>query len=232
MAPAGYGNRVEGLHAVAAAADAGRVKHLLVDRSRQTRADVLAMIDLVGKTKVSLVDDVRVGAHTDAPQGVAAECAPISPVTLESLKSAKTALLVLDHIEDPHNVGALARSGLAAGITGLVVSSRRAAPLSATAFKAAAGALEKVPVAVVGSIPEALSRLKDLDIWLVGLDAGADESLFDLQLLTEPVAVVVGAESRGISHLAAQRCDVLASIPMVGGAESLQCVGFRRRCCF
>ena len=118
MAPAGYGNRVEGLHAVAAAADAGRVKHLLVDRSRQTRADVLAMIDLVGKTKVSLVDDVRVGAHTDAPQGVAAECAPISPVTLESLKSAKTALLVLDHIEDPHNVGALARSGLAAGSPG------------------------------------------------------------------------------------------------------------------
>ena len=101
------------------------------------------------------------------------------------------------------------------------MSSRRAAPLSATAFKAAAGALEKVPVAVVGSIPEALSRLKDLDIWLVGLDAGADESLFDLQLLTEPVAVVVGAESRGISHLAAQRCDVLASIPMVGGTESL-----------
>jgi 23S rRNA (guanosine2251-2'-O)-methyltransferase len=221
MAPAGYGNRVEGLHAVAAAADAGRVKRLFVERSRQARPDVLAIIGQVGNDRVSLVDDLRDEAHTDAPQGVAAECAPILPVTLESMSSPETALMVLDHIEDPHNVGALARSGLAAGITGLVVSSRRAAPLSAVAFKAAAGALEKVQVAVVGSIPEALSRLKDLNVWLVGLDAGAGESLFGLQLLTEPVAVVIGSEGGGLSHLAAKRCDVLASIPMVGVTESL-----------
>ena len=221
MAPAGYGHRVEGLHAVAAAAEAGRVKRLYVDRSRETRADVLAIIDLVGKSKLSLVDDLRRDAHTDAPQGVAAECVPISPVTLESLSSPMAALLVFDHIEDPHNVGALARSALAAGITGLVMSSRRAAPLSSVAFKAAVGALEKMPVAIVGSIPEALSRLKDLDVWSVGLDADADKSLFELQLLTEPVAVVLGAEGGGLSHLTAKRCDVLASIPMTGKTESL-----------
>ena len=221
MALAGYGNSVEGLHAVAAAVQAGRVGRLLVDRSRRTRPDVLALIDLVGADDVSFVDDLRNGAHTDAPQGVAAECVPIAPVSLESLAGPDAALLVLDHIEDPHNVGAIARSALAAGVTGLVVSSRRAAPLSAVAFKAAAGALETMPVAVVSSIPEALSRLKDLDVWLVGLDAGAVESMFGLQLFTESVAVVLGSEGDGLSQLASKRCDVLKSIPMVGDTESL-----------
>ena len=136
MAPAGYGNRIEGLHAVAAAASAGRVNHLFVERSRQTRADMVAIINLVGESKVNLVDDLRDGAHTDAPQGVAAECTPISPVTLEVLGQPKAALLVLDHLEDPHNVGAVARSAVAAGISGLVVSSRRAAPLSAVRVRA------------------------------------------------------------------------------------------------
>jgi len=221
MAPAGYGDRVEGIHAVAAAATAGRVRRLFVDRGRQSRSEVSSIIDLVGQSKVSLVDDLRNQALTDAPQGVAADCIPLNPVTLESLASSGAALLVLDHIEDPHNVGAVARSALAAGITGLIVSSRRAAPLSAVAFKSAAGALEKLSVAVVSSIPEALSRLKDLEVWVVGLDAGATESLFGLQLLTESVAVVIGSEGEGLSQLAAKRCDVVASIPMSADAESL-----------
>lgn len=206
---------------MAAAAAGGRVKRLLVDRGRVSRSDVQAIIDLVGETKVSLVDDVGDDAHTDAHQGVAAECVPIRPVSLASMNGPAAALLVLDHIEDPHNVGALTRSAHAAGISGMVVSSRRAAPLSAVAFKAAAGALENMPVAIVSSIPDALSRMKELDIWLVGLAAGADQSLFDLSLLTESVAIVIGSEGDGLSHLAAKRCDVLASIPMVGETESL-----------
>lgn len=221
MAPAGYGDRVEGIHAVAAAVDAGRVSRLLVERGRAGRSEVATIMDLVGASKVTLVDDLRSQAHTDAPQGVAADCDLLNSVTLESMAGPEAAILVLDHIEDPHNVGALARSALAAGVTGMVVSSRRAAPLSAVAFKAAAGALEKMQVAVVASIPEALSRFKDLDVWAVGLDAGADESLFGLQLLTESVAVVIGSEGDGLSHLAAKRCDVLASIPMAGDTESL-----------
>jgi 23S rRNA (guanosine2251-2'-O)-methyltransferase len=103
----------------------------------------------------------------------------------------------------------------------MVVSSRRAAPLSATAFKAAAGALERLPVAVVGSIPEALNRLKDHGLWIVGLEARAEQSLFGLDLLTEPVAVVVGSEGSGLAELARRRCDVLASIPMASETESL-----------
>lgn len=221
MAPAGFGSRVEGLHAVAAAVEAGRVNRLFVERSRRERADVAALVARVGSDRVRVIDDVRTLATTDAPQGVVADCRPIISVTLESLSGEDAALLVLDHVVDPHNVGAVARSARAAGITGLVTSSKRAAPLSAAAFKASAGALEKLPVAIVGSIPEALSRLKEFGVWIVGLDTSAERPLFGLELLTEPVAVVIGSEGIGLSQLAAKRCDVVVSIPMVAGAESL-----------
>jgi 23S rRNA (guanosine2251-2'-O)-methyltransferase len=101
------------------------------------------------------------------------------------------------------------------------MSARRAAPLSPAAFKSAAGALERLAVAVVGSIPDALASLRALGLWVVGLDQGAEQSLFGLQLLTEPVAVVVGAEGGGLSRLTARRCDLLVSVPMVSGSESL-----------
>lgn len=219
MAPAGYGNSVEGIHAVAAALEAGRVEKLYVERGRRNRlGELLADVD---DAIVKVVDDVRSLADTDAPQGVVARCRPIQPVTLESLAGERAGILVLDHVEDPHNVGAAARSALAAGVSGMVVSAHRAAPLSATTFKAAAGALERLRVAVVGSIPEALSRLKDHHVWIIGLEAGAKTSLFGLELLTEPVAIVVGSEGSGLAELTRKRCDVLASIPMAAGFESL-----------
>lgn len=219
MAPAGYGDRVEGFHAVAAALAAGRVENLYVERSRRGRLG--ALLEGLGQPSVEFVDDVRPMADTDAPQGLVARCRPIPPATLESLAGDDAAILVLDHVEDPHNVGAAARSALAAGMTGMVVSSRRAAPLSATTFKAAAGALERLPVAVVGSIPEAMSRLKDHGVWIVGLEAGAEDRLFGLDLLTEAVALVVGAEGAGLAELTRKRCDLLVSIPIAADTESL-----------
>jgi len=219
VAPAGYGDRVEGVHAVTAAIRAGRVERLFVERGRLARlSDVLSGLD---DSAISVVDDIRSLAGTESPQGIVAHCRPIQPVTLESLTGDTPAVLALDHIEDPHNVGASARSALAAGMSGMVVSSRRAAPLSASTFKAAAGALEHLPVAVVGSIPEALSRLKDRGLWIVGLEPGGDQGLFDLDLLTEPVAIVIGAEGTGLAALTRRRCDVLAFIPMTRQAESL-----------
>ena len=232
MAPAGYGNRVEGLHAVAAAAAAGRVRRLWVEKRRIDRFEVRSILDLVGEDQTSVVADVRSLAETEAPQGVIAECAPIIPTPIDDLAQPGAALVVLDHIEDPHNVGAVARSALAAGMTGLVVSSKRAAPLSASAFKAAAGALEKIPVSVVGSIPEALNRLKGGGVWIVGLEAESDTELFGLEILTEPVALVVGAEGSGLSALAAKRCDVLAAFPMAPGSESLNASVSAALACF
>lgn len=219
MARAGYGDSVEGVHAALAALAAGRVERLFVERSRTERlAELLGAVD---RSIVSFVDDVRPLADTSAPQGVVARCRPIRPINLDELAIDSAAVLVLDHVEDPHNVGASARSARAAGLTGMVVSARRAAPLSAAAFKAAAGALEHMPVAIVNSIPEALSRLNDRGVWVVGLDASGAQNLFGLDLLTEPVAVVVGAESAGLAELTRKRCDLLVRIPMASGAESL-----------
>lgn len=232
MAPAGYGNRVEGLHPVAAAAAAGRVRRLLVEERRRDRSEIASIVEVVGPDRVRIVPDLRAMAETEAPQGVIAECEPIMPANLDDLAGSDAALIVLDHVEDPHNVGAIARSALAAGVAGMVVSSRRAAPLSSTAFKSAAGALETLPVAMVGSIPEALSRLKGRGVWIVGLQAGAGRSLFGLALLTEPVAVVVGAEGSGLSSLVERRCDVLASIPMASEAESLNASVAAALACF
>lgn len=220
MAPAGYGHRVEGLHAVEAAARAGRVSRLWVERSRSKRPEVAAIAALVDGP-VETVEDVRAKADTTAPQGVVAECRPIPALELSDLRERSDALVVLDHVEDPHNLGAVARSMAAAGVGGLVVSDRRSAPLSAAAFKAAAGALERVPVSIVSSIPEALARLKKLETWVVGLDAAAGQTLFGLDLLTQPVAMVIGAEGAGLSRLTAERCDVMVSIPMAGASESL-----------
>lgn len=221
MAPAGYGSRVEGVHAVAAAARAGRVERLWVEERRLGRGEIASVVERVGRDRVSVVRDVRPHAVTEVPQGLVAECRPILPVTLDALAGETAAVITLDHVEDPQNVGAVARSARAAGVTGLVVSSRRAAPLGAAAFKAAAGALETLPVAVVGSIPEALSRLKSAGLWVVGLDAGGEEELFGLGLLTEPVVAVIGAEGKGLGELTRKRCDVIVSIPMAGDSESL-----------
>ena len=223
MAPPGIGDRVEGTHAVAAALEAGRVRRLLVERGRVEA--VSAILDEAERRgiAVDVVEDVRASSITDAPQGVVAECRPIPSVSIEIAVEAgdPPALVILDHVEDPRNVGAIARSAVAAGITALVVAGRRAAPLGATAFKAAAGALEQLAIVEVSSIANAVADLERLGVWVVALDAGGDRSLFGLDLLAEPVALLLGAEGGGVSRLARERADVVASIPLVGDIESL-----------
>ncbi len=223
MAPAGIGAEVEGLHAVTAAAAAGRVECLYVEASRSAALPHLAEMVEGSGGEVRVVSSLGKLASTTAPQGVVARCRPLPLVTLgEAVAAAHpAALVVLDHLEDARNVGAIARSALAAGMGGLVLARRRSAPLGAAAFKAAAGALEHLAVAMVSSVAAAVAELKRLEVWTVGLAAGADESLFGLRLLSEPVAIVVGAEGGGLGGLVAARVDVLASIPLAGPVESL-----------
>ena len=220
MAPAGIGDSVEGLHAVREAIRSGRVERLLVDRRRANDVD-----ELIGgkRIPVDILDDIRSQARTDAPQGVIARCRPIPTVSLDDAISLgdPAALMVLDHVEDPHNLGAVARSARAAGVRVIVVGDRRSAFIGAVAFKAAAGALEYVRVCVVKSIADAVTRLKKSGVWTVGLTADADDNLFGLSLLTEPVAIVAGAEGKGLSRLVEERVDVRASIPMATGVECL-----------
>lgn len=221
MAPPGIGSKVEGVHAVAAALAAGRVDRLTVERRR--REALSPVLEHASGVPISEVDDLTGVADTLAPQGIVAYCRAIPARSLDQLvdETDRPALVVLDHVEDPHNLGAVARSALAAGASGMVVAARRSAPLGATAFKAAVGALEHLPVSVVNSVPDAIARLEDRGVWTVGLDSAADESLFGCPLLEEPVAIVLGGEGSGLSRLAAKRVSKLVAIPMAPGVESL-----------
>ncbi|NOY54662.1 MAG: 23S rRNA (guanosine(2251)-2'-O)-methyltransferase RlmB [Actinobacteria bacterium] len=220
MARAGIGAELEGVHAVEAALDRGRVETLIVERARLPKLEDLMSHAREQGVGVKVVDELE--AVTAVPQGVRALARPIRTVALDELiDPAPAAVVVLDHLQDPHNVGAVVRSAVAAGMTGLVVSDRRSAPLGPTAFKAAAGAFERLRVCVHPSSADAVARLKQLGLWTIGLSADGDTSIFDFDLLTEPMAVVVGGEGQGLGRLVAKRCDVLAHIPMAGAVESL-----------
>lgn len=225
MASAGIGDRLEGFHTVRAAVDAGRVTEVLVERSRMKREDYVALLDeAAGRgARVEVVADVRDRAATGAPQGIVARARPIPFSSLDDAIAASDppALLVLDHLEDPRNVGAIARSMVAAGVKALVVPERRSAPLGATAFKAAVGAFEKLTVVQVKSTADAMRRLRKAGIWLVGLDSDGDRPLFGCDLLDQPVALIVGAEGKGLSHLASDLLDVKVTIPISPEVESL-----------
>ncbi|MBE3599050.1 MAG: 23S rRNA (guanosine(2251)-2'-O)-methyltransferase RlmB [Limnochordaceae bacterium] len=172
-------------------------------------------------------------AGTEHHQGVVARATPLGWVELEALlqrakepaagghPSMPPMLVVLDRLQDPRNVGALLRSADAAGAVGAVVASRRAAPLSDVAVRASAGAAQHLPVARVSSVAEALERIKEEGFWAVGADPSADRLAWDVDMAGQAVAVVVGAEGKGLSPLVRRRCDVLVRLPMLGKVGSL-----------
>lgn len=129
-------------------------------------------------------------------------------------------LLILDGVQDPHNLGACLRTADAAGVTAVIVPKDRAAGLSATVRKVASGAAETVPLIQVTNLARTLRWLKEREIWIVGTDDQAPHSLYASKL-TGPLAVVLGAEGTGLRRLTRENCDALVSIPMRGVVESL-----------
>jgi 23S rRNA (guanosine2251-2'-O)-methyltransferase len=129
-------------------------------------------------------------------------------------------LLVLDGVQDPHNLGACMRTADAAGVAAVIVPKDRAAGLSATVRKVASGAAESVPLIQVTNLARTLRWLKERDIWIVGTDDQAEHSLYGAKL-SGPLAIVLGAEGTGMRRLTREACDVLVSIPMRGIVESL-----------
>jgi 23S rRNA (guanosine2251-2'-O)-methyltransferase len=176
-------------------------------------------------------------AGTEAPQGVVAFAAPLPEADLDDLATwqpgaARPFLVVIDGLTDPHNLGAVLRTAQCAGATGAVLGRHRAVHVTATVAKAAAGAIEYLPIALVPGIPAALRRLADAGVWNVGLDAGAPVSLWGLPVATEPIAIVLGAEGAGLSRLAKARCQMLVSIPQAGPIESLNVAAAGALACF
>ena len=172
-------------------------------------------------------------ARTDSHQGVLAHAAELPEGDLEQMAADPTAfLVVLEGVTDPHNVGAVMRSAECAGATGVVLARHRAAGITPTVAKAASGAIEHLPIALVPGIPGALQTLARVGVWTVGLDVSARSSLFGLELADRPVALVLGAEDRGLSRLTKTRCDLLVSIPRHGTLASLNVSAAAAVACF
>ena len=233
------GEQVEGRQAVRELLAAGRRRVHSVLVAETAGAAVDELIDLADDAGVPVrrVSRQRIDelAGTDAPQGVVALADPLPEPTLEEVVAAAGAtplLVVLDGVTDPHNLGAVLRSALAAGAHGVVVGRHRAAALGPAAVKAAAGAAEWLPVATVAGIPAALAELQAAGIWTVGLDADGTTPLWDLELASEPIALVLGAEGQGLSRLARQRCEAVVSIPMLGPLASLNVSAAAALACF
>ena len=164
-------------------------------------------------------------SSTGHHQGVIAQAAAYSYATVEEMletareKGEDPFLILLDNIEDPHNLGAIIRTANLAGAHGVIIPKRRAAGLTAVVARASAGALNYTPVAKVTNLTAAIKELKEKGLWFVCADMGG-ETMYDLKL-TGPIGLVIGNEGEGVSRLVREACDFTASIPMKGNIDSL-----------
>ena len=226
------GGQIEGRQAVREMLIAQRRRVHEIWISSELEGDE-ALDDIVGLARSNRVPVIYVArrrleaeARSEAPQGVLAKAAELEEVDLAQLIKRRQGsvpfIVAVDGVTDPGNLGAILRSCEGAGVDGVVVPRHRAVHVTPTVAKAAAGAVEHVPIAVVPGLPAALARMKDAGIWVVGLDDAADRSLFELgDLAAEAVCVVLGAEGAGLSRLVRERCDLICAIPMLGRVESL-----------
>jgi len=219
---------IYGINPVLEALRAKRVTTLRVSQRAGGRvADVVAAAERAGVAirRVSPADLDRAvggGAH-GRHQGVVAEVQESTTVDVRDLIAGATGaplIVVLDGIEDPHNLGAILRTVDAAGVDGVVRQTRHAAALGGAAAKASAGAVSHVRIADVVNIARALEELKACGVWTVGLASDVKKQYDEIDL-TLPTAVVVGAEGTGLRRLVRERCDWVASIPMRGHVQSL-----------
>jgi 23S rRNA (guanosine2251-2'-O)-methyltransferase len=217
---------IYGINAVVEALRAGRIRRLRVGPRTDRRVEEAVELARAGGIPVDRADlqaldrAARGGIH----QGIAGELIPPRDYSVQELvasaASAAPLIVVLDGIEDPHNLGAVLRSVDAAGAHGVVRQARHAAAIEGAAMKASAGAAAHVRIATVVNIARAVEELKEAGVWTVGL-AGEAPERYPVVDYTLPTALVFGAEGTGLRRLVRERCDRLVSIPMHGSVGSL-----------
>ncbi|GIO69517.1 23S rRNA (guanosine(2251)-2'-O)-methyltransferase RlmB [Paenibacillus sp. FSL M7-1455] len=160
-------------------------------------------------------------------QGVVAQAAPYAYAEVEDIlqaaeqKGEPPFILLLDEIEDPHNLGSILRTADCTGVHGVIVPKRRSAQVTATVSKTSAGAAEYVPVARVTNLGQTIDSLKEKGIWVVGTDVSAAAGIYETNVFDGPVAIVIGNEGKGMGRLIREKCDVLVKLPMNGRINSL-----------
>jgi 23S rRNA (guanosine2251-2'-O)-methyltransferase len=222
-------DRLTGIHAVREALEAARpLDRIVIAKGRQdTRTEEIVQLARKQGVPVRFEDRGQLDrlANSKDHQGVVALAAARGASSLEeiigSAKASQRGLIVLlDGVEDPHNLGAIVRTALAAGAHGVVIPERRAAGLTDTVSRASAGALSHLPVAKVTNLVRSMEELKEAGYWLIGLDEHAGQSYTQVDYNT-PVGIVLGGEGQGLHELTRRRCDFLVSLPTTGPVKSL-----------
>ena len=221
--------QIEGRNAVLEAFRSGKCvdKLFILDGCQDGPVRTIAREARKTDTIINYVSKERLDqlSETRAHQGVIAQVAAYEYSTVEEIlaraeeKVEPTFLILLDNVEDPHNLGAIIRTANLAGAHGVIIPKRRAVGLTSTVAKTSAGAINYTPVAKVTNIVRTIEQLKEKGIWFVCADMGG-ETMYDLDL-TGPMGLVIGNEGEGVSRLVREACDFTASIPMKGDIDSL-----------
>ena len=221
--------QIEGRNAVLEAFRSGRCvdKLFILDGCQDGPVRTIAREARKKDTSINYVSKERLDqlSETRAHQGVIAQVAAYEYSTVEEIlekaeeKGEPPFLVLLDNVEDPHNLGAIIRTANLAGAHGVIIPKRRSVGLTSTVAKTSAGALNYTPVAKVTNLVRTIEELKEKGIWFVCADMGG-ESMYRLNL-TGPIGMIVGNEGEGVSRLVRETCDFTASIPMKGDIDSL-----------
>ena len=221
--------QIEGRNAVLEAFRSGKCvdKLFILDGCQDGPVRTIAREARKTDTSINYVSKERLDqlSETRAHQGVIAQVAAYEYSTVEEIlaraeeKGEPPFLILLDNVEDPHNLGAIIRTANLAGAHGVIIPKRRAVGLTSTVAKTSAGAINYTPVAKVTNIVRTIEELKEKGIWFVCADMGG-ETMYDLDL-TGPMGLVIGNEGEGVSRLVREACDFTASIPMKGDIDSL-----------
>jgi 23S rRNA (guanosine2251-2'-O)-methyltransferase len=222
---------LEGRNPVLEALRAGRPISKIFLAKNIERHSVIAEIIYIAKTKGIPLEYVERAAidrqsETGANQGILAYTISKEYLDLDELlsiskdKNENPLYIILDGIEDPHNLGAILRTAEASGIHGVIVREKRAVGLTPIVEKASAGAIEYIPISRVTNISQTIEYLKKNNIWVVGIDQAGKTNYTRIDYKT-PTAIVIGGEGKGLSDLVKKHCDFLASIPMKGKITSL-----------
>ncbi|KPA10906.1 RNA methyltransferase TrmH, group 3 [Candidatus Magnetomorum sp. HK-1] len=156
----------------------------------------------------------------DYHQNVIAQVSFLPLVDINQMIETTAFIIICDHIMDPHNMGAIIRTALAAGVTGIITTRDHSSPFSASVSRASAGAMEHIPVARVTNLVRTMKQLKNEGLWLMGLDGKSQQSIYNASF-TDPLALVIGGEEKGMRRLVHETCDQVLCIPQLGPLDSL-----------
>ena len=225
-----FDDQVEGRNSVIELLESGRDINKIYISNGEKHGSINKIIELAKKRKVviSQVDRNKINqmSQTDNNQGVIAIVPPFEYCEIEDIleeankRNEDAFVLILDGIEDPHNLGSIIRTAETAGVHGIIIPKRRAAQVNSTVNKVSAGAVEHMKIARVTNISDSIEKLKEAGLWICGTDINTEKYYYN-QDLTGPLGIVIGNEGNGMSEKVRKKCDFLVKIPMKGKVTSL-----------